>query len=815
MRLKSIGLSGVLAFREPALVDLEAIGPGLVAFVGPNGAGKTSLLEAAAAALYKSFPSRPASLYEYSEGRDAWIEACFEEDGVPLRVRVQIDAVARKIESYLFEEGRSLTTGRAAEFDAEVAKRFGSQELLLASVFAAQTKAGNFLVMPRVARKVLFAELLGLERLEALHEKAKTARSFSGGALTTARDGLCRAREERDLLGDPDAELAAAHEAEKASQARLEAARTRETVAIGMVERVKAAAAELKALADAEAAAEQAVADAQEALRRAEAAYGQADVEASRRRKALEALDPDAMAERARERQSAALAALRTRREAIEKRLAEEQQLRVDVKRIPELEAERATLAAAEKVAAEAQALIPVAQAKLRAARQRLTDAEVQVERDQARQKEQTALLDQVPCTAAPSWRGNAERVDLAGNCPLLAAANQAKGQVFAVPVALHADVDEAGGEVRRAQATADQAQLQLDPLRLAEVDQALNRARLAQHQLERMDEVRQQLQDLEAEDARYEATFHADLKEAEACRARRRQEETAIAADLLAARQRADQLLEEARTRGLDAQARLAAAIDRLYEARHGAPGMELAEGELSAAREERYAAERDVREADHAAAGAAAKVGRLRGLEGVIATGSATVAELEADSGDWGLLEQALGRDGIQALQIDAAGPEVARLANELLESCYGPRFRIAFETLREKKSARGEYTEVFDIHVYDGAKVRQVEALSGGEKVVVGEAIGLALSIFNARRSGLKWRTLFRDETSGALDPTNAQAYVDMLRRALALGGFHQVLFVSHQPEVWERADARVLVHGGTVSVEGSRQREEVLA
>ena len=108
------------------------------------------------------------------------------------------------------------------------------------------------------------------------------------------------------------------------------------------------------------------------------------------------------------------------------------------------------------------------------------------------------------------------------------------------------------------------------------------------------------------------------------------------------------------------------------------------------------------------------------------------------------------------------------------------------------------------MFDVKVYDAGHDRQVESLSGGEKVIIGEALGLAFAIFNARKSKVKWETLWRDETAGALDQRNAQAYVDMLRRALAVGGFKQVIFVSHQPEVWERADARIDVAGGAATV-----------
>ena len=54
------------------------------------------------------------------------------------------------------------------------------------------------------------------------------------------------------------------------------------------------------------------------------------------------------------------------------------------------------------------------------------------------------------------------------------------------------------------------------------------------------------------------------------------------------------------------------------------------------------------------------------------------------------------------------------------------------------------------------------------------------------------------LFRDETVGALDTANGKEYVRMLRRAMDLGGFHQVIFICYMPLVWELAD-RVLSVG----------------
>jgi len=67
-------------------------------------------------------------------------------------------------------------------------------------------------------------------------------------------------------------------------------------------------------------------------------------------------------------------------------------------------------------------------------------------------------------------------------------------------------------------------------------------------------------------------------------------------------------------------------------------------------------------------------------------------------------------------------------------------------------------------------------------------------------------IRYETLFRDETVGALDPTSAKEYVRMLRRAMDLGGFHQVIFICHSPLVWELADRILLVSGGRVLAGG---------
>jgi len=180
-------------------------------------------------------------------------------------------------------------------------------------------------------------------------------------------------------------------------------------------------------------------------------------------------------------------------------------------------------------------------------------------------------------------------------------------------------------------------------------------------------------------------------------------------------------------------------------------------------------------------------------------------TIAAASRDLGDWVTLERAFGRDGIQALEIDAAGPDLSSLTNDLLSSCFGPRFEVAFVTQVLKADGKGQ-KEVFDVTVHDHerGRVGDVALLSGGEKTIVSEAISLALAIYVGKHSGRSFRTLFRDEVAGQLDPTNAQLYLSMLRKARVIGGFHQVLLIAQQPEVYEGADVVLWLQGGQIEV-----------
>jgi exonuclease SbcC len=174
-----------------------------------------------------------------------------------------------------------------------------------------------------------------------------------------------------------------------------------------------------------------------------------------------------------------------------------------------------------------------------------------------------------------------------------------------------------------------------------------------------------------------------------------------------------------------------------------------------------------------------------------------------------DYTYLARVFGPDEIQLCEIQAAGPQVSILVNSLLEGCFDNKFEIRFRTQRLKADGKGMVDD-FDVEVRNKNLDRTclVDELSGGQFVLVNEAVNLGIAIYNMRQGeGIRYETLFRDETVGALDAANGKEYVRMLRRAMDIGGFHQVIFICHTSLVWELADRVLTVGDGRVIMENS--------
>lgn len=150
------------------------------------------------------------------------------------------------------------------------------------------------------------------------------------------------------------------------------------------------------------------------------------------------------------------------------------------------------------------------------------------------------------------------------------------------------------------------------------------------------------------------------------------------------------------------------------------------------------------------------------------------------------------------MRSATIEASRPEVEEVANILLSEYREGRFRIEFSLEPKKNSKDGK--EDFSVRIYDTQTGTYRTSGSGGEQAIIDEALRLAFCIVNANRSGSRFEGLFRDETTSALTREHAGSYVGMLRKAQQIGGFHQIVFITHHETVWKQADVILEMNNG---------------
>ena len=158
--------------------------------------------------------------------------------------------------------------------------------------------------------------------------------------------------------------------------------------------------------------------------------------------------------------------------------------------------------------------------------------------------------------------------------------------------------------------------------------------------------------------------------------------------------------------------------------------------------------------------------------------------------------MLESAFGKDGVPALLIEQALPEVESRANEILDRLSDGRMSVHFETQAAyRDSKRGDLRETRDIMISDGAGKRDYEMYSGGEAFRVNFAIRLALSQVLAGRKGARLQTLVIDEGFGSQDTQGRQRLIETIN--LVRHNFAKILLISHLDELKDAFPTRIEV------------------
>ena len=160
---------------------------------------------------------------------------------------------------------------------------------------------------------------------------------------------------------------------------------------------------------------------------------------------------------------------------------------------------------------------------------------------------------------------------------------------------------------------------------------------------------------------------------------------------------------------------------------------------------------------------------------------------------------LERAFGKNGVPALLIEQALPEIEEKANALLDRLSNGQMSIRFVTQAEYKDAKREdMKETLDIQIRDSAGVRDYEMYSGGEAFRVNFAIRIALSQTLSGRKGARLQTLIIDEGFGSQDALGRQRLIEAINQVR--GDFAKILVITHLESLRDAFPSQILVEKG---------------
>ncbi len=275
--------------------------------------------------------------------------------------------------------------------------------------------------------------------------------------------------------------------------------------------------------------------------------------------------------------------------------------------------------------------------------------------------------------------------------------------------------------------------------------------------------------------------TSEQHLRQLEANRARLEPLEREIPA----LEQQVEKYTVEAKKQGQDLQAARA----KYEEEAARLPDLDKVEAETINLREQENQLRTDL-------GGAVQKVEVLKNLrqrsKGLIAR----LGEIKQQVARLKVLERAFGKDGVPALLIEQALPEIESQANDLLDRLTNGEMSVRFATQKDYKDKnRDDKKETLDILISDSAGTREYELFSGGEAFRVNFAIRLALSQVLTKRAGARLQMLVIDEGFGSQDVEGRQRLIEAINRVQH--DFARVLVITHLEELKDVFPARIEV------------------
>ena len=144
---------------------------------------------------------------------------------------------------------------------------------------------------------------------------------------------------------------------------------------------------------------------------------------------------------------------------------------------------------------------------------------------------------------------------------------------------------------------------------------------------------------------------------------------------------------------------------------------------------------------------------------------------------------LARMFGKNGIQAIMIENAIPELEEEANRILSRVSDNAMHVTLETQRDTRT--GGVAETLDIKISDDLGTRNYELFSGGEAFRINFALRIALSRMLARRAGARLRTLVIDEGFGTQDTQGLERLVEVIKAIR--DDFAKIIIITHLREL----------------------------
>ncbi len=846
----TLKLTGFLSYREPTVLDFS--GFDLACISGMNGAGKSSLLDAITWALFgQARKSDDALIHTGADAAE--VIFTFDYEGARYRVQRVMPRGKTKLLEFQIEDGntwRALTEKSLRETQAriEAILRMDYETFVNASFFL-QGKADQFTQQRPGDRKRILSSILGLEAWDVYKERAAERRkalerdlAILDSRLSEIDDELAEEADRKARLSDLETRLEQVSAARKNQEAVLEsiravAASLREQRKLVETLSAQAQRAEnaLNAL-ETRLAARRAERDAQTALlNRA------ADIEADYQRwqhahADLERWENLAAQFRAHEKRRqpfaeairAAQSRLEQEREHLRKQQAE---IEKQTALIADIERECAVIqqnldAAAQKIAAREQDKQHLAAMREESAALKADNAALKTQMDalkarienleqvsgaecplcgqplsEAHRETTLAQLNEEGRQMGDRWRANKTRIeDLARQIQTLEKQIADQAHIENERLTHERNLSqrqERLENIRRAQAHWQQT----DAPRLQEVEEALQTQTFAAQERQHLAAIDAELKALGYDPAAHESVRQRELDSRPAQDAFANLEKARAALAPLE-REIADLQAQHA---SLQAEAetqrqQYAQAAARLTAAEAAAPNQNDAEQALLNLQEQENILLREIGAARQA-------VEVLNSLRKRRQTIEAEREDLRLRINRLKTLERAFGKDGVPALLIEQALPEIESKANDLLDRLSNGTMSVRFATQAEYKSGkRDDLKETLDILISDSAGTRDYEMFSGGEAFRVNFAIRLALSEVLAQRTGARLQTLVIDEGFGTQDPQGRQRLIEAIN--LVRPDFAKILIITHLDELKEAFPNRIEVEkterGSTVRV-----------